>query len=352
MNHRQSVTIPTVLKVGSGMLNNIGTILMEKQIDDVVLFFGNDLIELFGSQVMDSLHKAGVNVLSYRELDSINMEDVVELAFSMDNRTEAVVGIGGGKVIDAAKYAAFLRKLPFISVPTSTSSDGFSSSSASMLVSGKRTSVPAKMAYGIIVDTDVIKSAPEKFIYSGIGDMVSKITSLYDWLYEQQHGVGVVDDFAMMIAKKAVNSFVRTPFKSIKDDLFLKELVDSLAMSGIANELAGSSVPVSGSEHLISHALDKFLEPPELHGIQVGIATYLMAKVQNHRFVRINTVFTETGFWDYVKTLKMKRLDFETAIDMAPEIKPHRHTYLHEEAYRQEAKRLLHEDEQLKRVLV
>lgn len=352
MNHRQSVTIPTVLKVGSGMLNNIGTILMEKQIDDVVLFFGNDLIELFGSQVMDSLHKAGVNVLSYRELDSIHMEDVVELAFSMDNRTEAVVGIGGGKVIDAAKYAAFLRKLPFISVPTSTSSDGFSSSSASMLVSGKRTSVPAKMAYGIIVDTDVIKSAPEKFIYSGIGDMVSKITSLYDWLYEQQHGVGVVDDFAMMIAKKAVNSFVRTPFKSIKDDLFLKELVDSLAMSGIANELAGSSVPVSGSEHLISHALDKFLEPPELHGIQVGIATYLMAKVQNHRFVRINTVFTETGFWDYVKTLKMKRLDFETAIDMAPEIKPHRHTYLHEETYRQEAKRLLHEDEQLKRVLV
>lgn len=352
MNHRQSVTIPTVLKVGSGMLNNIGTILMEKQIDDVVLFFGNDLIELFGSQVMDSLHKAGVNVLSYRELDSIHMEDVVELAFSMDNRTEAVVGIGGGKVIDAAKYAAFLRKLPFISVPTSTSSDGFSSSSASMLVSGKRTSVPAKMAYGIIVDTDVIKSAPEKFIYSGIGDMVSKITSLYDWLYEQQHGVGVVDDFAMMIAKKAVNSFVRTPFKSIKDDLFLKELVDSLAMSGIANELAGSSVPVSGSEHLISHALDKFLEPPELHGIQVGIATYLMAKVQNHRFVRINTVFNETGFWDYVKTLKMKRLDFETAIDMAPEIKPHRHTYLHEEAYRQEAKRLLHEDEQLKRVLV
>lgn len=352
MNHRQSVTIPTVLKVGSGMLNNIGTILMEKQIDDVVLFFGNDLIELFGSQVMDSLHKAGVNVLSYRELDSIHMEDVVELAFSMDNRTEAVVGIGGGKVIDAAKYAAFLRKLPFISVPTSTSSDGFSSSSASMLVSGKRTSVPAKMAYGIIVDTDVIKSAPEKFIYSGIGDMVSKITSLYDWLYEQQHGVGVVDDFAMMIAKKAVNSFVRTPFKSIKDDLFLKELVDSLAMSGIANELAGSSVPVSGSEHLISHALDKFLEPPELHGIQVGIATYLMAKVQNHRFVRINTVFTETGFWDYVKTLKMKRLDFETAIDMAPEIKPHRHTYLHEEEYRQEAKRLLLEDEQLKRVLV
>ena len=50
---------------------------------------------------------------------------------------------------------------------------------------------------------------------------------------------------------------MRTPYESIKDELFLKELVDSLAMSGIANEIAGSSAPTSGSEHLISHALDK-----------------------------------------------------------------------------------------------
>lgn len=41
------------------------------------------------------------------------------------------------------------------------------------------------MAYGIIADTEIIKSAPERFLYSGIGDMVSKITSLYDWLSSQ-----------------------------------------------------------------------------------------------------------------------------------------------------------------------
>lgn len=45
----------------------------------------------------------------------------------------------------------------------------FSSASASLLVHGKRTSVPAKLAHGIIVDTQVIRTAPEKFIYSGIG---------------------------------------------------------------------------------------------------------------------------------------------------------------------------------------
>ena len=67
--------------------------------------------------------------------------------------------------------------------------------------------------------------------------MISKITAIYDWIYEEKCGCGEVNDFAVMIAKKAVNSFVRTPYESIKDELFLKELVDSLAMSGIANEM-------------------------------------------------------------------------------------------------------------------
>ena len=231
------------------------------------------------------------------------------------------------------------------------SSDGFSSASASLLVQGKRTSVPARLAYGIIVDTQVIRTAPEKFIYSGIGDMISKITALYDWIFEEKAGCGEVNDFAVMIAKKAVNSFVRTPYESIKDELFLKELLDSLAMSGIANEIAGSSAPTSGSEHLISHALDKILEVPQLHGIQVGIATYIMAKVQDHRYIRVSTVLQDTGFWDYVATLHMKRSDFLKAIDMAPSIKPHRHTYLHEEKYRETAKKLVLEDEVLNRVL-
>ena len=212
--------------------------------------------------------------------------------------------------------------------------------------------MPAKLAYGIIVDTEVIRTAPEKFIYSGIGDMLSKITAIYDWIYETECGYGELNDFAVMIAKKAVNSFVRTPFTSIKEDLFLRELLDSLAMSGIANEIAGSSAPTSGSEHLISHALDKFLENPQLHGIQVGVATYIMSKVQDHRYVRVNKVLTDTGFWNYTAGLGLRKEDFLKAIDMAPSIKPHRHTYLHEEKYREAARELVRRDPVLNEVLV
>jgi glycerol-1-phosphate dehydrogenase [NAD(P)+] len=94
------------------------------------------------------------------------------------------------------------------------------------------------------------------------------------------------------------------------------------------------------------------LENPQLHGVQVGVATYIMAVVQNHRYVRINTVLNETGFWDYVATLGMKKEDFIKAIDLAPSIKPNRHTYLHEEKYRDMAKKVVMEDEVLNNILV
>ena len=346
------IAIPALLKIGPGALRELGTNLKDLQLEKVVILFGNGLIEMFGMDVMKSLAEMGIDVLEYQELDTVRLEDLTSLAFSMPAKTQAVIGIGGGKVIDAAKYCGFLRNLAFISIPTSASSDGFSIASASLLVEGRRKSVPARLAYGIVVDTQIIKSAPKKFIYSGIGDMVSKITALYDWKFEEEHGYGKVNDFATMIAKKAVNSFVRTPFESIEEDLFIKELLDSLAMSGIANEIAGSSAPTSGSEHLISHALDKMLEQPQLHGIQVGIATYLMSVVQDHRYKRVNTIFTQTGFWDFVKTLGMRRVDFEQAIDLAPSIKPFRHTYLHEQEYRDRAKEVLATDEKLKEILV
>ena len=75
--------------------------------------------------MMNSLKQEDIKVLEYSELDTVDIDEIITLAFAMPNKTQAVISIGGGKVIDAGKYAAFLRNLPFISVPTSSSSDGF-----------------------------------------------------------------------------------------------------------------------------------------------------------------------------------------------------------------------------------
>ncbi len=53
-------------------------------------------------------------------------------------------------------------------------------------------------------------------------------------------------------------------------------VVKTLFSSGMAISIAGSSRPASGSEHTFSHALDKILDKPCLHGEQCGVGTILM----------------------------------------------------------------------------
>lgn len=353
MNAVHRIEIPSILEVNNNILGSVGAYIERAGINNVVVLFGEGIRDLFGEKIVESiLSRKSLNLLDTYDYDDIKLENLMPKAFTIPSKTDAVVGVGGGKVLDAAKYIAFLNKLPFISIPTLTSNDGFSSSGCSLIINGRRTSVHASMHFGIIVDLDVLKNAPMKFIYSGLGDIISKITAVYDWYFEESNNAAKVDDFAAMLAKKSVNSIVRMPYTQITENFFLKEMVDSLTMSGIAMQIADSSAPASGSEHLISHALDKLLENPQLHGIQVGIATYLMSRVQEHRYERVEKFLTDTGFFAFVETLKMKVEDFQKAIDLAPSIKPNRFTYLHEPENREKAKLLLKSDNILKRILV
>jgi glycerol-1-phosphate dehydrogenase [NAD(P)+] len=231
ISHR--ISIPAVLEVSKGSLCKIGKLINKSKLSNIVLFFGDGIKNLFGNTIINCIQDNGIKILSIHEYDDIEIHKIVSLAFSIPPETEAIVGVGGGKVIDVSKYICFLTKLPFFSVPTSTSNDGFSSSGSSLIIDGKRTSVSAKMPYGIIVDIDVIKNAPKKYIFSGIGDVVSKITALYDWYFEQTSKNVDVNDFAAMISKKAALSFMNSKFNSIQEETFLEELVNSLTLSGI-----------------------------------------------------------------------------------------------------------------------
>ncbi len=99
----------------------------------------------------------------------------------------------------------------------------------------------------------------------------------------------------------------------------IRLLATSLMLNGIAMEVCGSSRPASGSEHLISHALDEISSAPKLHGIQVGVATYLVSLLQGLEIAAIDRLFELTGFWQAVYSDPFSRADWLKAIQLAPQ---------------------------------
>ncbi|RLJ81056.1 iron-containing alcohol dehydrogenase family protein [Salisediminibacterium halotolerans] len=348
MNDGLSIPIPDIMDIEPGSLASFYTKLKARGMTKVGILFDEFADEHYRSRLLAAAPD-GVDVEAVKYRNEQTIHDLISRAFEID-RYDAICAMGGGAVIDAGKYIAFSRRTPFISIPISPSNDGFASSNCSLYVDGKKTTVPARVPYGIVADPAIIETAPRPLVLAGVGDLMSNITALYDWEYEAEIGAATVHAFASMLSKKAVNSFIRTPMDDLYSEVFLKELISSLAMGGVSTVISGNSSPISGAEHMISHALDRTANKPQMHGVQVGIASYLMALVHEHRAERMVKVFERTGFFDYVQTLPLNRDEWLYAIEIAPEMKPKRHTYLHEERHRNRAKELLHTDPVLNRI--
>lgn len=349
----KQINIPYLLKIGTGKVLKIGRYLSDKSMNKIALFLGNGVEELVGDKLFQGINKYKIEILHKQIVDNIKVEDITLTAFNLSPQVSAIVGIGGGKALDFAKYSAYLLKIPFISVPTAMSNDGFCSPTSSLTVSRKRKSVKSNIPYGVVIDLDIINSNPESFLYSGIGDMASKITALWDWKTANLKGFERFNDFSSLLAYNSLDLLFLKHSSDIHDVNFQRSLANSLLTSGISMEIAGSSRPASGSEHLISHALDEISETPKMHGIQVGVSAYLCALLQeNPNIDELKSILVSTGFFDFVKKDPFNKKEYMKALELAPAIKQDYYTILSEKDYLAKAEQFINNDELLKQVIV
>lgn len=348
---QKQIFIPSILKISDNEIGNTGKYLKEEGFNHAAIFFSEGIEDLFGEKLRNSLATAKVEAVHTDIISNIDIENIVHNAFKIPKSADVLVGIGGGKALDYAKYCAHILALPFVSIPTSVSNDGFCSPNSSLIVDGRRQSITAKIPYGVIVDIDALKTSPEFGIYSGIGDLISKITAGYDWKLAAKTTGERFNDFAHVIANNSVSDILHYKGYGIRNPEFLFHLANSLLMSGISMEIAGVSRPASGSEHLISHALDKIAKTPAMHGIQVGVATYVCSYVQQNRFEVVKDFLESTGFFDFVVQKPLDKEDFLTAIEIARTIKEDFYTVLSEKRNIEKAKEFVLSDEICKRML-
>ena len=94
----------------------------------------------------------------------------------LENKVDAVIGMGGGKVIDTAKTAADLIGVPIIVIPTIAATDAATGSLA--VIYNEDGSLDQEVHFAknpeiVLVDTHVIMNAPARFLVAGMGDALS-----------------------------------------------------------------------------------------------------------------------------------------------------------------------------------
>ena len=329
------IRVPSLLRIKARSLYKLGKYVREEGFSKIALFFGTGMRPLVGTTVDISLEAAGIQVLLEKEVGTIAVEEVFRTTFDIPRGVNALVAIGGGMVIDYAKYIGFVSHLPVLSVPTSISNDGFASPMASLYVDGKRRSLKAAMPLGVIIDTDVVRSAPKHFLLSGLGDLLSKYTAARDWKDSFRATGEYVNDFAVTLGLSAADAVVHHPRPCLDDADFVRTLAQSLMISGVTMEIAGSSRPASGGEHLISHAYERVASRPSLHGIQVALGTLCTLCLQESpRAEELRALMETTGLLPWVREHPLERAAFLEAIRTAPSVKEGFFTCLSSEANR------------------
>jgi glycerol-1-phosphate dehydrogenase [NAD(P)+] len=335
-----SIELPKKVIVGSGAITRVRDVVEEitgcKESVGVITGentykVGGELVEsIVGSCVEPKLIIVKTSMLT-------EAESIVERA--KNEAVRLVMGVGGGKAIDVAKYVGYKIGVPVISVPLAPSHDGIASPFASLKGTSKPYSIRVMTPHAIIADIDIISKAPRKLILSGIGDLLGKFVSVRDWRLAHRLKGEYYGEYAAQLALLSAKHVLKYhEIIASGSPEGVRILVEALVSSGVSMCIAGSSRPASGSEHLFSHALEAVAPGKAHHGEAVAIGTVIMLYIYGDPlWRRIRSVMGKIGLPTRARDLGITSEEVIKALTIAHTIRPERYTILGESGLNREA---------------
>ena len=325
-----TMELPRLIVVGEKNIGKIGNFL--KSLNDakkVSLISGSNVKKIVQKKIDESLASSNIKKSWY--LSKINdAKSIKEIEKNVrKNKTNLLIGVGGGRSVDIAKMIAFNLGKPFVSIPTSASHDGIASPFVS--VKGEKPhSMVATAPLGVFVDVDVIKRAPKKLLASGCGDLIAKITAVHDWQLGNSKTGEYYGRYSAHLALMSAKILIENSSRFAKKGPDVREIVEALISAGVASCIAGSSRPCSGAEHLFSHAVDKLEPGVGLHGEKCGIGAIMIAKLQGQDWKNIVKTLKSVGAPTTAKEIGLKSNILAKALTIAQSLRPERYTILNQ----------------------
>lgn len=248
---------------------------------------------------------------------------------------DAIVAIGGGRLLDVGKLAAARAGLTMIAVPTQLSHDGICSPIAVVPDDdGRAESLKALEPRAVYLSMPTLLGAPVASVAAGLGDLLANPLALRDWALAAERGLEQIDQVAWDISAEAfemVESRLDTdPAESVKDPRFVANLAQALILSGVAMIESGTSRPASGGEHEISHAIDQLFGGRALHGAQVAFGCIFSVALYGEDVGAFIGRLERLGLPTHPAQLSLTEDDVVRVLIEAPETRPGRFTIIEE----------------------
>ena len=322
----RSMVLPRMVVTGPGVLEQIPAIIAELDIPERGLIVcDTNTLDIAGNKVIEYL-EAGSHPMEKVEIKGANIEEL-ERVEAYSDRIDFLVGLGGGRPIDIAKQAGFNKNIPFISIPTAASHDGFGSARASIRRDGRKTSMQAIPPIAVVADTEIISKAPRRLLGAGVGDIISNQTAVLDWKLAGQKAD--YSEYAAALSEMAAE-LVENDIEKVASgkEEGVRLVVKALISSGVAMSIAGTSRPASGGEHKFSHWLDSNYDNPALHGEQCGLGSIVTMYLHGGDWKRIRNTLTAVNAPINSRELGIDDGIILEALIKSKEIRPQRITIL------------------------
>jgi glycerol dehydrogenase-like iron-containing ADH family enzyme len=230
-----------------------------------------------------------------RMVDSADLAEVEATEGSLPSG-DAVIGIGGGTAVDNAKYVAWKRQLPLITMPSVISVDAFLTDQAAIRDEGLVRYVGNIWPETVILDHDLIRSGPVRLNRAGAADVLSIHTALVDWRIASEDRE---ESYSPEVAQEALEILVRLELAA--DEIReitpagINKLVELLSAEvRLCSEL-GSARPEEGSEHLFAYNFEKLTGKRMIHGELVGTGIFMLSRLQRNDPQGVATMMDKFG---------------------------------------------------------
>ncbi|MGH2697679.1 MAG: iron-containing alcohol dehydrogenase [Actinomycetota bacterium] len=248
---------------------------------------------------------------------------------------DAVLAVGGGRVLDVAKLAAARAGLTVIAVPTQLSHDGICSPVAVVPdESGMTQSLGAIAPRMVYLSMPTLVQAPVASVRAGLGDLLANPLALRDWALAANRGLATIDQPAWDLSARSFEMIqgylAQDAVEVAGDPRFLRHLADALVLSGMSMILSGTSRPASGGEHEISHGIDAIFGGRALHGAQVAFGCIVSVALYGDDHAAFRRQLARVGLPEHPRQLALSADDVVRVLLEAPETRPGRFTIIEE----------------------